>query len=72
MELSELQYFRVVANLEHVTKAAQELHVSQPNLSNAITRLENKLGAKVFERTRGRSGSRMLAGSICAMLTMPL
>lgn len=54
LELSELQYFRVVANLEHVTKAAQELHVSQPNLSNAITRLENKLGAKLFERTRGK------------------
>lgn len=54
MELSELQYFRVVANLEHVTKAAQKLHVSQPNLSNAITRLENKLGAKLFERTRGK------------------
>lgn len=54
LELSELQYFRVVANLEHVTKAAQELHVSQPNLSNAITRLENKLGVKLFERTRGK------------------
>lgn len=54
LELSELQYFRAVANLEHVTKAAQELHVSQPNLSNAITRLENKLGAKLFERTRGK------------------
>lgn len=54
LELSELQYFRAVANLEHVTKAAQELHVSQPNLSNAITRLENKLGVKLFERTRGK------------------
>ncbi len=54
IELSELQYFRTVANLEHVTKAAQELHISQPNLSNAISRLETKLGVKLFERRHGK------------------
>lgn len=54
IELSELQYFRTVANLEHVTKAAQLLHISQPNLSNAISRLEAKMGVKLFDRSRGK------------------
>lgn len=30
MELLQLHYFRKVARLEHMTKAAQELHIAQP------------------------------------------
>lgn len=53
MELNQLDYFRTVARLENMTKAAEELYVSQPNLSTSISRLENSLGIQLFQRTRG-------------------
>lgn len=54
LDLQQLQYFRTVARLQHITKAAGELHISQPNLSNAIKRLETSLGVQLFERRNGR------------------
>lgn len=53
-DMTQLLYFRTVAQLEHITKAAEELHISQPNLSNAIKRLETSLGTELFERRNGR------------------
>ena len=53
MELNQLNYFRVVARLENMTKAAAELYISQPNLSTSISRLESNLGIQLFQRTRG-------------------
>jgi DNA-binding transcriptional LysR family regulator len=50
MEFLQLKYFQVVARLEHITRAAKELNVSQPSLSNSIQRLEKKLGIPLFER----------------------
>ena len=44
MELSQLAYFRAVARTEHFTRAAEELHITQPSLSKAIANLEGKLG----------------------------
>jgi DNA-binding transcriptional LysR family regulator len=49
-----LEYFRVVGQHQHVGKAALELGTSQPALSRAIARLENRVGTKLFERV-GRS-----------------
>ncbi|WP_138493600.1 LysR family transcriptional regulator [Paenibacillus pinistramenti] len=54
MELLQLQYFLTVARLEHVTEAAQSLHVTQSSLSKTIQRLEEDLGVPLFDRT-GRS-----------------
>lgn len=54
MNLQWLYYFNTIAELEHYTKAAEKLHVSQSNLSHAIKELENELGAELFER-RGRN-----------------
>jgi DNA-binding transcriptional LysR family regulator len=54
MEFLQLKYFQAVARLEHITKAAKELNVSQPSLSNSIQRLEKKLGIPLFER-QGRN-----------------
>jgi DNA-binding transcriptional LysR family regulator len=54
MELSQLQYFQTVARLEHITQAANILHVSQPALSRAISRLEDEVGVKLFERDGNR------------------
>lgn len=50
MELLQLQYFRTVARLEHMTKAAQELRIAQPALSKTIARLEEDLGVPLFDR----------------------
>ena len=50
MELTQLNYFRVVARLEHITRAAEELHISQPSLSKTISRLEESAGVRFFDR----------------------
>lgn len=50
MEFLQLKYFQTVARLEHITQAAKELNVSQPSLSNSISRLEKRLGVPLFER----------------------
>ena len=54
MELYQLRYFAKVAEMEHMTRAARELNLSEPALSRAIRQLEEELGTKLFER-RGRS-----------------
>lgn len=51
MELLQLRYFERVAAHESLTLAAKELHITQPALSNAIIRLEQELGVKLFDRT---------------------
>ncbi|WP_239108047.1 LysR family transcriptional regulator [Microbispora siamensis] len=51
MELSTLKQFLVVARLEHLSRAADELHVAQPSLSRSIARLESELGTPLFDRS---------------------
>jgi LysR family transcriptional activator of glutamate synthase operon len=50
MELLQLRYFLTLARLEHVTEAAQSLHVTQSSLSKTIQRLEEDLGVPLFNR----------------------
>ena len=54
MTLLQLQYFRAIAEMQHFTKAAEKLMISQSNLSHAIRELEEELGAKLFMR-QGRN-----------------
>ena len=54
MDLVKLKYFLVVAKLQHVTKAAEILHISQPSLTQAIHSLEEDLGVNLFNK-QGRS-----------------
>lgn len=54
MELSQLKYFAAVARLGNISKAAQELYVTQPNLSKSIARLEEELGVPLFEHRKGK------------------
>lgn len=49
-----LHYFRVAGRLQHVTRAAEALGLSQPALSRALARLEADLGVPLFQRA-GRS-----------------
>ncbi len=52
MELHQLRYFKIVAETEHFTRAAEQLHISQPSLSKAISNLEKELGVQLFERDK--------------------
>ncbi|GGB53311.1 LysR family transcriptional regulator [Lentibacillus populi] len=53
METLKLKYFQTVAHMGHMTKAANDLNISQPALSKAINQLEENLGIKLFNR-KGR------------------
>lgn len=48
MELSQIKYFLKVAKMQHVTKAAEELHIAQPALTRAVHKLEDELGVPLF------------------------
>ncbi|GAA0499436.1 glutamate biosynthesis transcriptional regulator GltC [Salinibacillus aidingensis] len=50
MELRQIKYFIKVAELEHVSEAALELHVAQSAVSRQIANLEDELGVKLFLR----------------------
>lgn len=50
MELLQLKYFIHVAKLEHISKAAEELYISQPALSLTLRRLEKELGVPLFQK----------------------
>lgn len=50
MDLQQLKYFQTIARLQNMSRAAEELYVAQPSLSRAIARLEEELGAPLFDR----------------------
>jgi DNA-binding transcriptional LysR family regulator len=50
MNFQNLEYFLTVASEGNITRAAEQLHVSQQALSNQISRLEQELGCRLFER----------------------
>ncbi|WP_163652543.1 LysR family transcriptional regulator [Listeria sp. PSOL-1] len=50
MEFRQLKYFMEVARMEHMTQAAEHLHVAQSAVSRQITKLEEELGIELFDR----------------------
>jgi DNA-binding transcriptional LysR family regulator len=52
MTLLQLIYFETLARVLHYTKAAEELHISQPSLSYSISELEKELGVSLFKREK--------------------
>ncbi len=54
MNLPQLYYFIKLAELQHYTKAAKELYITQPSLSAAIASLEDELGLLLFQK-KGRN-----------------
>lgn len=54
MTLHQLRIFRAVARHLNFTRAAQELHLSQPSVSMQIQQLEEELGVPLFEQVGKR------------------
>jgi DNA-binding transcriptional LysR family regulator len=50
MDIRVLKYFMKVAETNNITRAAEQLHVTQPTLSRQIMDLEKELGVQLFDR----------------------
>ena len=55
MELRVLRYFLTVAKEQSFTKAAEQLHITQPTLSRQLAAFEEELGTKLFVVRKGKS-----------------
>lgn len=54
VDLRTLEYFLVAAREENITRAAEQLHLTQPTLSRQIRQLERELGCELFTRKNQR------------------
>ncbi|HEY3540394.1 MAG TPA: LysR family transcriptional regulator, partial [Trinickia sp.] len=54
LDLNDLQAFIAVVKLGSFRKAAESINISQPALSRRVDKLEEALGARLFERTTRR------------------
>ncbi len=54
MEINQLRYVSAIADTGSFSRAAERCHVAQPSLSQQVLKLEEDLGAKLFDRL-GRS-----------------
>lgn len=51
MEISQLEYFVILARIKHFTKAARSVAITQSALSHSIGKLERELNVSLFDRT---------------------
>lgn len=54
MDITQLQYFKVIAETGSLTKAAETLHVSQPAMSAMLKKFEEELNVELFDRSPNR------------------
>lgn len=54
MKLHQMHYFETVCRMGSVSRAAEELHISQPSISNSIRELEEEFGISLFHRVKKR------------------
>ena len=54
MDITQLQYFKVIAETGSLTKAAETLHISQPAMSAMLKKFEKELNVELFDRSPNR------------------
>ncbi|ORW97342.1 LysR family transcriptional regulator [Mycobacterium sp. IEC1808] len=54
MHEGDYEWFVTLAELQHVTSAAEQLHIAQPTLTRMLARLERRLGVALFDRSGKR------------------
>src|SRR5699024_520666 len=54
LSLQELEYVAALADERNFTRTARRVHMAQPALSQAIKRIERRLGVRLFDRTSRR------------------
>ncbi len=54
MDITTLEYFKLIAENGSLTKAAQQLHITQPAMSATLKKLEEELGVELFDRNPNR------------------
>jgi DNA-binding transcriptional LysR family regulator len=59
MRIEQLQYVAAVTQFGSLRRASEHLHISQPALSESLTKLERELGVTLLDRRR--SGTRISA-----------
>lgn len=63
MDLRDLRYFEVIAKHEHVGKASEQVHRTQPALTSCVRRLEEECAAPLFQKA-GRGIRLTAAGRV--------
>ena len=69
MNLLHLKYAVEIADTGSINRAAENLYVSQPNLSRAIKELEASLGVVLFERSKKGNDAYSGRRDLCRILT---
>ena len=62
MDLRDLRYFETIAELEHIGRATERLHRTQPALTSCVRRLEQACGALMdhAERLMRQPGNQLM------------
>ena len=51
MDITTLEYFKLIAETGSLTKAAEQLHITQPAMSAMLKKFEDELGVELFDRS---------------------
>ena len=54
MDITQLEYFKSIAENNSLTKAAKEHHISQPAMSAMLKKFEEELEVELFDRSANR------------------
>lgn len=72
MDLNSLRYFLIIAEEQHLTRAAERLQMAQPNLTRIMRKLEEELGFVLFERSNKRRFALTPAGETFLQQMSPM